>query len=126
MRLWRKREGWTLARAPVSKMPSTASQQRADIRDVRRAREHQRQRPGNLGHRAQVSLADAVNIEAVFDPMRIARSRRRLVSSSSASHARSWRRSPKRLIQPAQRLLEYGTRRRKIEAQPGLATRSKL
>ena len=38
----RSGSGWTLARAPVSRMPSTVSRSDADIGDLRRAGKHQR------------------------------------------------------------------------------------
>ncbi len=44
-------------------------EQRTDVGDIRRAREHQRQAAGDLGHGAQVPLADHLHLESIFDAL---------------------------------------------------------
>ena len=46
-------------------------QQRADIGDPGRRREHQRQRICNLRHRAKIAFPDHLHREPVFDAMRV-------------------------------------------------------
>ena len=47
-------------------------QQRPHVGDVGRARKHQRQRAGDLGHRAKVPLADHLGRKSIFDAIGIA------------------------------------------------------
>ncbi len=47
-------------------------QQRFDIRDVRRARKHHRQRARHVRHRAKVSFADKLHGKPVFEEMGVA------------------------------------------------------
>jgi hypothetical protein len=44
-------------------------EQRADIGDVGRSRKHHRQAAGNLGHSAQIALADHLDLKSIFDAM---------------------------------------------------------
>ncbi len=44
-------------------------EKRTDIGDVGRAREHHRQATGHLGHGAQVSLTDHLDLKTIFDAM---------------------------------------------------------
>ena len=101
-------------------------QQRADIGDLRRAGKHQRQRAGDLGHRAQIAFADALRGEAVLDAGARWRSRRPRARFIAPLSLCSARKSAKRVVEPVERLLEDRARRREIEAQPGLAARPEL
>ena len=51
--------------------PVNDVEQRADVRNLGRAREHQRQRPGHVGDRAQIALSDHLRLEPVLDAMGI-------------------------------------------------------
>jgi hypothetical protein len=46
-------------------------QQRPHVGDVRDARKHQRQRAGDFGHRAKVSLSDHLGRKSIFDAIGI-------------------------------------------------------
>ena len=72
MRLGAEAAGMNIGAAARQQHAVDHIEQRADIGDIRRAGEHQRQRAGDLGNGAKVSFADTLRGEPVFEQVRIA------------------------------------------------------
>ena len=54
---------------PGQNHPVDDVEQRGDVGNLGRAREHQRQRPRHVGDRAQIALSDHLRLKPVFDAM---------------------------------------------------------